>query len=222
MYRKAVTDAELENWEGVVSRIDQALKANPKSERNVRTYGMWHASYIPYFYLGMAQYHLGRSAEALKNLEKEEGAGVVQHDPVAYLRLRKMAAAIRSGEGVHPAPAAAAPAAAAAALPKATLPSGDRLTEGLQAFFLGDYDRSIASFQEELKHSTKEELTLHLYLGMAYAGKASEQATQKGIWRNLAFLEFQQVRQMDPNYALASGVFSEDMVQLFNEAQKKK
>src|SRR5262245_36180876 len=59
-YRKAVADAELENWEGVAAKIQQAIKANPKSERNVRTYGMWHALYIPYYYLGLAQYHMGQ------------------------------------------------------------------------------------------------------------------------------------------------------------------
>src|SRR5438093_4320588 len=78
-YQRAVADAELENWDGVAAKIGQALKLNSKSERNVRTYGMWHASYIPYYYLGMAQYHMGMPAEALRNLEKEQAAGVVQH-----------------------------------------------------------------------------------------------------------------------------------------------
>src|SRR5258707_51744 len=41
-YQRAVADAELENWEGVTTKIDQALKLKAKSERNVRTYGMWH------------------------------------------------------------------------------------------------------------------------------------------------------------------------------------
>jgi tetratricopeptide (TPR) repeat protein len=223
-YRKAVADSELENWEGVVAKIEEALKTNTKSERSVRTYGMWHASYIPYYYLGLAQYHLGRKTEAMKNLEKEEAAGVVQHDPVAYLKLRKTVAAIKAGTGAGPTGAtpSAGPGAGPSATPKPPAAAADHLVEGLQSFFQGDYDKSVAAFQEELKRSTKDDLTLHLYLGMAYAGKASEQASQKAIWTNLAILEFQQVHALDPNYALASGVFSEVMVQLFNEAQKKK
>src|SRR5262245_41588186 len=112
-YRKAVADAELEEWAAVESKINQAIKINPRSERNVRTYGMWHASYIPYFYLGLAEFHLGRPAEALKYLDREEAAGVVQHDPVAYLKLRKIAASIKSGP--PPSQAAAASASAASA-----------------------------------------------------------------------------------------------------------
>lgn len=216
-YRKAVADAELENWESVTRRIQQSVAGNPKSERNVRTYGMWHALYTPYYYLGMAQYHLGRNDEALRNLEKEEAAGVIQHDPVAYLKLRRMAAAMRSGAKaptpLPPAPVEAKAAAAAA--------GGDNLVEGLQAFFQGDYAKSITAFQEEMKRAPKDDLTLHLYLGMAYAGKASEDAAQKALWRNLAVLEFQRVNAIDSGYALAPGVFSEEMVQLFEEAKRK-
>jgi tetratricopeptide (TPR) repeat protein len=223
-YRKAVADAELEEWTGVESKIAQAIKANPKSERNVRTYGMWHASYIPYFYLGLAEYHLGRPAEALKNLDREEAAGVVQHDPVAYLKLRKIAASIKSGSGAPPSPASTsgAPAPAKSAQTSAAAAPADKLVGGLQAFFQGNYDKSIALFQDEMKRTSREDLTLHLYLGMAYAGKASESPKDASVWRNLAFFSFQKVNEIDPNYALASGVFSEDMVSLFNDAKKKK
>src|SRR6266850_3251822 len=222
-YQRAVADAELENWEGVEAKIGQALKLNSKSERNVRTYGMWHASYIPYYYLGMAEYHMGTTAEALKNLEKEQAAGVVQHDPVAFLKLRKIIDAISSGAKPAHLPATAGqtappPGKGAVATPAT---KSDALVGGLQAFFQGDYDRSISLFQEEMKKTSAEDLTLHLYLGMAYAGKASEQPSQKAIWRNLAILVFQRVHALDPAYALASGIFSEEMVTLFNEAQKK-
>ncbi|MBI3447834.1 MAG: hypothetical protein HY049_02765 [Acidobacteria bacterium] len=223
-YQRAVADAELENWEGVEAKIDQALKLNAKSERNVRTYGMWHASYIPYYYLGMAQYHMGKGNEALKSLQREEAAGVVQHDPVAYLKLRKISDAIEAGPKAPPSAAATSTAAPPAASKPATAAStkADALVGGLQAFFQGNYDRSISLFQEEMKRTTTDDLTLHLYLGMAYAGKASEQPGQKEIWRNLAILEFQRVHALDSAYTLASGVFSEEMVVLFNEAQKKK
>jgi len=223
-YQRAVADAELENWEGVTTKIDQALKLKAKSERNVRTYGMWHNSYIPYYYLGLAEYHLGKGAEALKNFQREEAAGIVQHDPIAYLKLRKISDAIQSGQKPIPAGASTPAAAAPAPARGAAAPAGksDALVGGLQAFFQGDYDRSISLFQEEMKRTSGDDLTLHLYLGMAYAGKASEQPGQKEIWRNLAFLEFQRVHAIDPGYTLASGIFSEEMVVLFNQAQKKK
>ena len=53
---------------------------------------------------------------------------------------------------------------------------------------------------------------------MAYAGKASEESAQRQLWRNMAFLEFQRVHAIDPNYAIAPGVFSDEMVKIFKEA----
>ncbi len=209
LYRRAVAGAELESWEEVEATVRRAIRLNPEPSRNVRTYGMWHASYIPYYYLGLAQYRLGRHEEALRNLEKEEAAGAVQHDPVAYLKLKKIVASIKAG----PAPAPADPAARATGTPP-----GDGVMEGLQAFFQGDYDQSIAAFQETMKRGPEDDLTLHLYLGMAYAGKASGESAQRQLWRNMAFLEFQRVHAIDPDYVLAPGVFSDEMVRLFKEA----
>lgn len=215
-YRLAVAEAELENWEGVETRIRGAIAAKPDSQRNVRTYGMWHASYIPYYYLGLAQHRMGRDDEALRSFEREEAAGVVQHDPVAYLKLKKMTTRIREGaSSPRPATAAAAPPTTAASR------SGDGLMEGLQAFFQGDYDRSIAAFQEALKAAPPEDLTLHLYLGMAYAGKSAQDAGNADLWRNMAFLEFRQVHAIDPGYELSAGIFSDRMVGLFEEAGRE-
>jgi tetratricopeptide (TPR) repeat protein len=211
LYRRAVAGAELESWEEVEATVRRAIRLNPKPARNVRTYGMWHASYIPYYYLGLAQYRLGRHEEALRNFAKEEAAGAVQHDPIAYLKLKKIVASIKVDPARAPDPAGPAPQAAAG-------PSEDGVMDGLQAFFRGDYDQSIASFQETMKRSPEDDLTLHLYLGMAYAGKASEESAQRQLWRNMAFLEFQRVHAIDPDYVLAPGVFSDEMVKLFKGA----
>lgn len=221
LYRSAVANADLEDWAGVEARIHEVLKLKPESDRSVRLYGMWHASYMPYYYLGLAQYHQGRTKEALASFEREEAAGVVQHDPVAYVKLTKLKMQITGRPAAAPPPAGAAAGAAKPAPGRAPAAAKDPVFDGLEFFFEGDYDKSIASFQESLKTSKSDDLTLHLYLGMAYAGKSSVDKAQETIWRNMAILEFQRVHQLDPGYTLSSGVFSETMVQLFKDAGKK-
>jgi len=224
IYRTAVANADLEDWAGCEARIREVLKDKPEPDRNVRLYGMWHTAYMPYYYLGLAQYHQGRTKEALASFEREEAAGVVQHDPVAFLKLTKIKMQITGGKAAAPPPASGASAAASVPKPAAggkSVAGKDPIFDGLEFFFEGDYDKSIASFQEALKVSKGDDLTLHLYLGMAYAGKASMDKAQETIWRNMAILEFQRVHQIDPGYTLSSGVFSESMVQLFKDADKK-
>jgi tetratricopeptide (TPR) repeat protein len=221
LYRQAIVHAELEEWGGVEKKIQESLQLNPRPQRNVRIYGMWHASYIPYFYLGLAKYRQGLYPEALSNFQKEEAAGVVQHDPVAYLKMDKIMAAIRSGKKTSGPPAPAASHTQDSPPPGAAGTGGsdsDSLIQGLQSFFQSEYDRSIAAFQEALKGGRADDLTLHLYLGMAYTGKASADPDHRAIWENLAFLEFQRVHQMDPEYRLASGIFSEEMMGLFTRS----
>jgi len=216
IYRAAVASADLEDWAGVEARIQEVLHLKPEPDRSVRLYGMWHTAYMPYYYLGLAQHHMGRPKEALESFNREEAAGVVQHDPVAYLKLTTLKRTIQSGAAGKPAAAAGGTPA-----PPATAPGADPIFDGLQHFFKGDYGASISAFQEALKRSRKDDLTLHLYLGMAYAGKASVDKAQEQIWKNMAFLEFQRVHSLDPGYTLSSGVFSEEMVGLFEEAGKK-
>ena len=222
LYRQAVVHVELEDWKTVESYIRRAIAINPKSQRNVRLYGMWHNSYTPYYYLGLAQYRLGDYGAAKESFQKEEAAGVVQHDPVVYLKMSKL---MESAEGTPPpAPPSAGskkPAKAGAA-PAVTSSGSGAVINGLQAFFQNDYDASIAAFQEAMKKSSEDDLTLHLYLGMAYAGKASADERQRGLWENLAQLEFKRVHEMDPGYKLAPGIFSEEMMELFQRSGAQK
>ncbi len=224
-YRQAVVHAELEEWGEVEESIRTAIDLNPKPQRNVRIYGMWHTSYTPYYYLGLSEYRRGRYEQAMGSFRKEEEAGVIQHDPVAYLKMTKLLASAHTGPPPPPAPASSrAPAAARAAPaepPKAPEGPGP-VIEGLQTFFKSDYDGSIASFQEAVKTGKGSDLTLHLYLGMAYAGKASADRERRTIWENLAFLEFQRVHELDPGYRLSPGVFSEEMMGLFDRARGSK
>lgn len=218
-YRQAVIHAELEEWEAVERFVREALGANPTPRRNVRIYGMWHTSYTPFFHLGLAQYRQGRYDEAMKSFRREAAAGVIQHDPVAWLKMKKLMASARGGPPPPPGEVAPASAPEPASVPPAESPDG--VIRGLEAFFKSDYDRSIAAFQEALKGwqgSEGGDLTLHLYLGMAYAGKASASPGQEKIWENLAYMEFQRVHRMDPGYRLSPGIFSEDMMALFESA----
>ena len=143
---------------------------------------------------------------------------MVQHDPVAYLKMRRIMKKIRSGKEATGTPASGMERASGPAAVDHAGTGSDRLIDGLQSFFQNDYDGSIATFQEALKEGRADDLTIHLYLGMAYAGKASADPEHHTIWENLAFLEFQRVHQMDPDYRLASGIFSEQMMGLFDRA----
>lgn len=210
-YRQAVVHAELEEWDMVEDYAEEALRANPTPQRSVRIYGMWHTSYIPYYYLGLAQYRQGRYGEAMKSFRKEEQAGAIRHDPVAWIKMKKLMSSAGKDAPAPPSGAAAGSPPPTSASPEA----GDGVIVGLEAFFKHDYDGSIAAFQEAMKDARSEDLTLHLYLGMAYAGKAKANPEQKTIWENLAFMEFQQVHRMDPGYTLSPGIFSEDMMALF-------
>ena len=90
-----------------------------------------------------------------------------------------------------------------------------RLIERRREEIAGD----IREAREALKAGRGDDLTLHLYLGMAYSGKATADPGHGQIWENLAFLEFQRVQELDPAYRLASGIFSEKMMGLFDRAR---
>ncbi len=219
-YRQAVVHAELEEWGVVEESIRAAIALNPRPQRNVRIYGMWHTSYTPWFYLGLSEYRQGRYEQAMSSFRKEEEAGVIQHDPVAYLRMRKL---IASGQAGPPPPPSQSSQKAAETREVATGSQAAQdgpgpVIAGLQSFFRGDYDGSIAAFQGAMKQGKGSDLTLHLYLGMAYAGKASSDKAHRTIWENLAFLEFQRVHELDPGYRLSPGIFSEEMMDLFERA----
>ncbi len=219
-YRQAVVHADLEEWGAVEESIRTAIALNPRPQRNVRIYGMWHTSYTPWFYLGLSEYRQGRYEEAMISFRKEEEAGVIQHDPVAYLRMRKLIASGQAGPPPPPSQPSPKPVGAPDAAPRSLPASAEPgpVIAGLQAFFRGDYDGSIADFQEAMKQGKGSDLTLHLYLGMAYAGKASSDKGHRTIWENLAYLEFQRVHELDPGYRLSPGIFSEEMMDLFDRA----
>lgn len=217
LYHKALVHSELEEWDSVEEYARQAIELNPRSQRTVRIYGMWHSSYIPYYFLGLAEYRQGRYDDALKSFRKEEEAGVIRHDPVEWLKMQKL---IGSARPAPPPGAAAKPVGMSTAPPAIGSTGGgpDPVIAGLEAFFKGRYDESIAAFQEAMKAGRDDDLTLHLYLGMAYAGKASGDSGQRQIWENLAFMEFRRVHVMDPGYRLSPGVFSEEMMALFERS----
>lgn len=218
LYRQAVVHVELEDWKSVESYIRRAIAINPKSQRNVRLYGMWHNSYMPYYYLGLAEYRLGDYGAAMESFRKEEAAGIVQHDPVLYLKMSKLMTSAEGTPPPRPPAAGSKKVAKATAAPAGTSSGSSAVIEGLQAFFQNKYDASIAAFQDAMKKSSEDDLTLHLYLGMAYAGKASADKGQRSLWENLAQLEFKRVHEMDPGYKLAPGIFSEEMMALFERS----
>ena len=219
-YRRAGVHSELEDWSAVESSIQKAIAINPRSQRNVRIYGMWHASYMPYFFLGLAEYRQGRYQAAMGSFRKEEKAGVIQHDPVAWLKMQRLISSAHAGPKPPPGASTSPSATGAASAPAS--PGPDGVIAGLEAFFKSDYEGSIAAFQEAMKVGRDDDLTLHLYLGMAYAGKASSEPDGGKIWENLAFLEFQRVHALDPGYRLSSGIFSEEMMALFEGAGGRK
>ncbi len=71
-YHKGLEAVEREDWNEAVRYINEALKENPRSSAQARTYGMRYVEYFPFLQLGIAYYHLGQPDAALQAFETEE------------------------------------------------------------------------------------------------------------------------------------------------------
>src|SRR5687768_16359375 len=77
-YEDGLKAAQKKDWPVVVQKMTAAIGQKPKENPRERTYGTQFIPYYPYYYRGIAYFHLGEFEKALADLEKTQGVGSVQ------------------------------------------------------------------------------------------------------------------------------------------------
>lgn len=76
-YAEGIKAARAKNWSVVVQKMNEAIRMKPNEGARERTYGAIFLNYRPYYYRGVANFHLGNFDEALRDLQRTGGAGEV-------------------------------------------------------------------------------------------------------------------------------------------------
>ena len=76
-YEKGQTALREERYREAVTLFTDAIDQKPESKANARTYGVRFIDYFPYYYRGVARAHLGETALALADFQKEDQIGEV-------------------------------------------------------------------------------------------------------------------------------------------------
>lgn len=74
-YQDGVAAAKKQNWSLVIQKMNEALAKKPSEDPRARTYGTQFLKYRPYYYRGIANFHLGNFEQAQRDLEKTGGVG---------------------------------------------------------------------------------------------------------------------------------------------------
>src|SRR5688500_10536795 len=77
-YDAGLKAAQKKDWAVVVQKMTAAIGKKPKENPRERTYGTQFIAYYPFYYRGVAYFHLGEFSKALADLEKTGGVGSVQ------------------------------------------------------------------------------------------------------------------------------------------------
>ena len=77
-YEKGREAVKKSQWQQAVTRLTEALDAEPDSKANKKTYGFVFVDYFPYLYRGIAYYRLGDIAKARTDLEKAKSEGAIE------------------------------------------------------------------------------------------------------------------------------------------------
>ena len=91
-YEKGQTALREERFRDAVTLFTDAIDQKPESKANSRTYGVRFIDYFPYYYRGVAHAHLGETALALADFQKEDQIGEVYNgtqDTRAAVSLRE-------------------------------------------------------------------------------------------------------------------------------------
>jgi hypothetical protein len=76
-YEKGLDALRGQRWEEAVDLLSDAISEKPEPKANAKTYGLRFIDYFPYVYRGVAYYHLGNTAKAYQDLERENSFGEV-------------------------------------------------------------------------------------------------------------------------------------------------
>lgn len=76
-YLEGLRAVDAKRWRDAVVLFAQAIEDEPTSGGLVRPYGTWFEPYVPYFYLGLALFEVGRYGRALEAWSDSEAQGVI-------------------------------------------------------------------------------------------------------------------------------------------------
>lgn len=157
-YDTAVVHVERGRYAQALPLLDEVIGDVPASQKRVRLYGVRFAPYTPYFYRGLAHYHLGRCEDALRDFARE-----ARFDVLAESRIQSMAAADADCRAKLAAAGTPAPSAEPAGHPVA---AAGALGELVAAYFKGDY-ALVAGYDPAVLESPAEQAQAWLYRAAA-------------------------------------------------------
>jgi len=123
--RKGMAAVEHSDWSETRPWMQSAVAENPtESRKKIKLYGTRFVEYLPHFYLGVAQYHLGDCTGALRSFEQSERQGQIQSTG-DYKDLQRYRDECRSRAPSRPAasPTARKPPPSATPLPATATPA---------------------------------------------------------------------------------------------------
>jgi hypothetical protein len=114
-FRRGMAAVEAKRWDEAARLMQQAAAENPKEGGQVKLYGMRFETYLPHYYLGLAEFQRGDCAAALAAWRASEAQGAVARSGQARAFAQHRAQCEqRTASASTPAPSpTAAPAAAA-------------------------------------------------------------------------------------------------------------
>jgi len=83
-FRKGVEAIDLQNWTAAARYMQEAIAEQPREGERVRIVAVRFESYLPYYYLGLALYHTGDCAGAVRAWETSEAQGAVKRATDEY------------------------------------------------------------------------------------------------------------------------------------------
>ena len=100
LYERALNAQENKDWRGSIQLLLQSIKEKPRPALKAKTYGLRFVNYVPYYYLGVAHYHLGEKTAALNQFDVSEKYGEIQQAPDEYAFLRRIRAELTGEKDV--------------------------------------------------------------------------------------------------------------------------
>jgi tetratricopeptide (TPR) repeat protein len=187
-YERALEAQNQGRWKESIEFLQVALREKARPQEKAKTYGLRFVNYIPHYYLGVAYYHLGDTANALKNFELAEGFGSIREVEPEYSDMKDKLGRL-TGKAPPPPVAVVPPVEEVQAAPPAEDQSPWYVSyeTGLEYIESGDWVKAVENLRRAVAVRTRPEQYArtygmwfisylpHYYLGVAYFNQ--------GLWR---------------------------------------
>lgn len=187
-YERALEAQNRGRWSESIEFLRAALRAKARPQGKAKTYGLRFVNYIPHYYLGVAYYHLGDTANAVKNFELAEGFGSIREVEPEYTDMKDKLGRL-TGKAPPPPVAVTPPVQEVPVISPAEdqSPWYVLYETGLEYIGSGDWVKAVENLRRAVAVRTKPEQYArtygmwfisylpHYYLGVAYFNQ--------GLWR---------------------------------------